>query len=191
MNRDIRIDAVGPIDFKKDIPTQFSAFALPLSEGYHAKGHWGTICVQEIKTDKFLLRHFLFSLQQTITFYTQECNEGVQSLLSLQGNILHSVNSLKMVSLKEKEFILFDAAKEETFTKVEGQRTTSLLNVYYRHDGYKSLLPLFPSFKKQLKNPKRKAAYFLTAFDRDVIPYRKNNCVFELSRSSNTQLFFR
>lgn len=159
MNRNIRIDAFGPLSFKPGLPPGVTAYTLPLSQSSYATGTWGTICIQEIKTGKFLLRHFLFSLRQTITFYTQECNEGIQSLLSMQGDITHSINSLKTISLKEKEFILFDAVKEETFTRIEGQKTTSLLNVYYNNDSYKNLVSLFPAFKKELKKTKRKPGY--------------------------------
>jgi AraC-like DNA-binding protein len=160
MNSIIRIDDFGPLSFKNGIPAHLAIHSLPSSQALHAVGPWGTICMQELKTDRFLLRHFLFILQKTIAFYTQEHNEGLQSLLSIQGNIYHSVNSLKTISLQEKEFILFDALKEETFTKIEGPKTTSLLNVYYKDDTYKALLPLFPSFKKEIKKTRHKATYF-------------------------------
>ena len=45
-------------------------------------------------------------------------------------------------------------------TTIDGGKTTSLLNAYYKPDGYKNLLPFFPALKKDLKKAKRKAVHF-------------------------------
>jgi AraC-like DNA-binding protein len=160
MNRDIRFDAFGPIDFKKGIPSDFSTYALSTAIGYHAKGPWGTICFQEIRTEKYLIRHFLFSLEEAISFYIQEHNEGLQSLISLRGELNHSINGLKKILLKEKEYILFDAGNEETFTTVQGGKISSILNTYFAPDSYKNLPPFFPGFKKDLRKAIKRPLHF-------------------------------
>jgi AraC-like DNA-binding protein len=160
MNRDIRIDAFEPIDFRKGVPSDFSMYALSQAISYHAKGPWGVICIQEIRTEKYLLRHFLFSLEKAISFYIQERNEGLQSLISLKGEFYHSINGLKRFLLKEKEYILFNAGTEETVTTVQGGKISSILNPYFAPDSYKNLLPFFPGFKKDLKKTTKKARHF-------------------------------
>lgn len=161
MNVDIRLDTHGPLSFKNGFPSEFSGHLLPQAFGQHAKGPWGIICIQELRTEKYLFRHFLFSLQKSISFQTHGQSEGLQSLLSLAGTFEHTIQGLKTALLREKEYILFNAGREVTSTMVHGGRLNSLLNAYYTPNSYRSFLPFFPSFRKDLKKAARKPYYFI------------------------------
>lgn len=161
MNFDYRLDNYGPVKFADGVPAIFSQYLLPKAKAFHAIGPWGTICFQEIETDKYLLRHFLFLFEKTITFTISQNWQGLQSLLNLKGNIEHKVSLLKAVRLREKEFILFDAAQLESQTIVEGKQTCSLLQAYYSPSIYDELISFFPAFKKDLKKASNKPFYFL------------------------------
>lgn len=161
MNLNLRSDIYGPIHFVNGVPPNFSDIILPQAVAYHARGPWGIICFQEIRTQKFLLRHFLFALQTSLSFNTTESGEGLQALLSLKGRIQYNVKGLKEISLDEKEYMLLDAGKAEARLTVLGSKLCSLLNVYYSSAAYVSLLPLFPSFENDLQKALYEPHYFL------------------------------
>jgi len=160
MNLNIHLDIYGPLPLTSGIPSDLSAYLLTNAVGQHAKGPWGIICIQEIRTEKFLLRHFLFALQKTISFYVREHDHQLQSLLSLSGIFEHKIKGLKPVILKEKEYLLLHAATEELYTTAYGGKIGSLVNTYYTPKSYQGLLPLFPNFKKDLKKAIRKPYLF-------------------------------
>ncbi|MEJ7820695.1 MAG: AraC family transcriptional regulator [Chitinophagaceae bacterium] len=134
---------------------------MPEAKAFHAIDHWGTICIQEIETEKYLLRHYLFVFEKTITFTLSQSRQGIQSLLNLKGNIEHKISLLKGVKLQEKEFILFDAAELESQLTVEGNQKCSLLQTHYSPSIYNELIAFFPAFKKDLKKASKKPIHFL------------------------------
>jgi AraC-like DNA-binding protein len=160
MNLDLRLDS-GDLPFVGGFPSAFSEYLLPQAETIHFTGEIGTICIQEIKADKYLLRHFLFRLKRKLSFHITERNEGLQTLMSLKGEIDYQIHGLKSINLKEREYILFDAQSKKTTTTINEDSFCSVLNAYYAPDAYFDLLQLFPSFKKDLKKAARKSYHFL------------------------------
>jgi AraC-like DNA-binding protein len=154
MNLNLRSDRYGLISFVKGFHPDFSQHLLPQAETYHANGPWGLICFQQIQTGKQLLRHFLFLLKETLSFKTKEENEGLQSLINLNGYFEYKIKGLHEIILREKEFILVDAGKEYTVTTVPGGKLCSLLNAYYSPESYADFIDLFPEFKKDLQKVK-------------------------------------
>lgn len=153
MNINLRSDIYGPISFKSGITPKFADYLLPQADTYHADGPWGIICFQEMRTGRHLLRHFLFLLQNTLSFYTEEKDEGLQFLLNVKGQLRYKVGDLKEVTLLEKQYLLLDADRRQTATTVVGGKLCSLVNAYYTTDAYSDLLPLFPLFKKAVQKP--------------------------------------
>ena len=160
MNLDIRLDS-SDLPFVSGFPSDFSEYLLPQSEAIHFNGAIGTICIQEIRTDKYLLRHFLFLLKRKLSFHLTEKNEGLQTLLSLKGEMDYQIHGLKSIKLKEKEYVLFDAQSKGTITTINEGSFCSVLNAYYAPEIYFDLLQLFPSFKKDLNKSARKPHHFL------------------------------
>lgn len=161
MNQHLRSDLFGPLVFSSGLPSGFAGLLIPQAVCSHAQGSWGTVCLQELQTGKFLLRYFLFRLHRTLTFRCTEAHEGLQSLLSLRGELECRIGSHEPFFLKEKEFTFLDAGGEEAEAIVPGLRTCSLFNAYYTAEGYAALLPLFPDFFVNLKQSERKPFHFL------------------------------
>jgi AraC-like DNA-binding protein len=160
MELDLRLDC-SELAFGNGFPSVFSAFFLPQAEARFANGPWGTICIQEIQTEKYLLRHFLFHVGQTLSLYCQETKKGLQSLINLKGELDYEVNGLKRINLKENEYILFDAHGKPAITTVIPGRICSFFNAYYTPGAYIELLPLFPHFKRDLVKAEEKSFHFL------------------------------
>lgn len=161
MNLNLQSDIYGPVQFVDGFPPNFFDKLLPQAISYHAIGPWGVICMQEINTSQYLLRHFLFHLQNTLAFNETEKDEGLQSLLSLEGHIRYRVNGLKEVLIKEREYTLVNPCNEKATITVMGNRLCSLLNTYYYPEAYAGLKPLFPSFVSDLQKAIRKPFIFL------------------------------
>jgi AraC-like DNA-binding protein len=162
MNLDIRIGPSDQLFFRKGIPLGLDWQLLPRAMPYYAQGDWGTICLQEVRTAKYLLRHILFRIHQNLSFHSKEKNEGLQSLLSVKGNVEYHVQGLKKIDLKEKEYILFDAKEEETVLTVGYGKICSIINAYYTPDSYSDLITLLPNFKSDLKKAIAKPFSFST-----------------------------
>ena len=160
MNTNLRTENYGLLPFEPGLPDNFSRFALPQAKVFHAQGAWGLVCYQELKTSRYTLRHFLFLLKQTLTFFTKETEEGVQLLLSLKGEVCFALN-VKAVVVKEKEYTLLSAANEETSATVQSGKLCSVLNTYYTSDAYSDLFSLFPPFKKIVQRSLAKARSFI------------------------------
>lgn len=158
MNLNLRSDKYELIPFVKGFHKDFSKHLLPNAETYYAKEPWGVICVQEVQIGRELLRHFLFQLKETLSFKSKEENRGLQALINLNGYFEYEIKGLKEISLREKDFILFDAENEYTITTVLGGKLCSLLNIYYHPESYGDFIDLFPQFKKDLQ--KTKPHYF-------------------------------
>jgi AraC-like DNA-binding protein len=161
MQIDFRIDNYGSVKFENGVPPTLLQYLLPKAKAFHAIGYWGTIFIQEIETEKYLLRHYLFVFEKTISFTISQSRQGLQSLLNLKGNIEHKVSQLKAVSLKEKEFILFDAAQLVSQLTVEGNQKCSLLQTHYSPSICDELITFFPAFKKDLKKASKKPIHLL------------------------------
>ncbi len=61
------IENYGRVKFENGVPSTLSQYLLPEAKAFHAIDHWGTICIQEIETEKYLLRHYLFVFEKTIS----------------------------------------------------------------------------------------------------------------------------
>lgn len=151
MSVHIHLEGYGRLSFINGIPPHYTGYVLSQAVAQHATGPWGTLCVQEIRTEKYLLRHFLFSIVDSISFYIREQEKLVQCLLSLSGMYDYRVNGLKPIQLKEKEYILLHAGSEKIVTTAYGGKIGSLVSTYYTPESYRELLPLFPRFKRDLK----------------------------------------
>lgn len=157
---DLRLETYGPLSLEEGIPPELASYKLAHASGRFARGSWGLLCIQEIRTEQFLFRHFLFSLQQNIAFSLQDTRHYVQSLLSLAGTFEHSIPGLNTVRLEEKDFILFHAARYPATTRVYSGVTSSLLSTSYTPSAYRDLLPLFPAFKHAVRKAARKPFHF-------------------------------
>jgi hypothetical protein len=120
---------------------------------------WGTgiLCLQEIKTSKYLLRHFLFSLSQSISFFYENGNSKLQSLLTIDGHFNFEIKGQEKIALNEKEFLLFTSAGQNALTTVHTGHS-SILNAHYAPAFYQDLVPYFTGLKADLR--KAKAHYF-------------------------------
>jgi AraC-like DNA-binding protein len=148
--------------FKAGYPQNYAGPVLPGAIARYASGPWGIVCLQEIQTKNYLLRHFLFAVKQILFERTIEKDEGVQSIICLEGEMDYSVKGLPTVAIQEKEFHLLNAYEGPAVIGLRWGKPCSVLNTYYRPELYEDLLVSFPQFKKQLKKAARKACHFCT-----------------------------
>jgi AraC-like DNA-binding protein len=161
MNIHLEFEDGNPLRFIYGTPEGVSGYLLPFADCFYSKGPFGLICVQEIRSADYLLRHFLFVLKSTLVFQNKEGNEGLQTLVIMRGELSFQIGVMKDVKVKEKEFILMNAGDQPTKAIITGGKVCSLFNTYYAPGAYKGLLSLFPSFKKELGKLKRKAFLFV------------------------------
>jgi AraC-like DNA-binding protein len=150
-----------PLTFVNGYPPALPGNPLPFGKIEHAAGPWGTICIQELDTGNLLLRHFLFLLNQTLAIHAKDTSTALQSIISLKGNLDYSIKGLKTVSLKEKEFHLFNTNTKPATALIPGGKLCSIINTCYLPSAYEEFMAFFPQFKKHLRKAAQKPFYFL------------------------------
>jgi hypothetical protein len=116
MSRELLLENFGKTSLLSGIPEDFSDYMIPEAVCFYARGPWGVLCLQEIKTPNFLLRHFLFSLKESISFFNEDGNGKLQSLLTIDGSFDFEIKDHEKIGLKEKEFFLFMTAGQTLLT---------------------------------------------------------------------------
>jgi hypothetical protein len=86
MSRELLLENFGKTSLLSGMPEDFSDYMIPAAVYFYAKGPWGILCLQEIKTHNYLLRHFLFSLKESISFFNEDGSGKLQSLLTIDGS---------------------------------------------------------------------------------------------------------
>jgi AraC-like DNA-binding protein len=159
MSRVLLLENFGKINLRTGIPPGYSGYVIPAALNFQAEGSWGILFLQEIKTTKYLLRHFLFSLKQSISFFNEDDNSKLQSLLTINGRFDFEIADQGKVGLKKKEYLLFSTAgKTSLTTAYKGQ--SSLLIALYTYDFYRELTPYFVGLKEDLRKAIKKPHYF-------------------------------
>jgi AraC-like DNA-binding protein len=161
MNIHLEFENGNPLHFIDGTPEGVTDYLLPFADCFYSKGPFGLVCVQEIRSTDYLLRHFVFVLQSTLSFQNKEANEGLQTLFNVRGELQYQLGGLKEVKLKEKEFAFLHAGDQATKAIITGGKLCSFINTYYAPGAYEGLFSLFPSLKKQLEKIKRKAYLFV------------------------------
>lgn len=151
----------GAATLTEGFPPNFSGHLVGEAKGWHTVGPYGIICLQQLATPNFLFRHFLFSLGQAISIHIEEAGQPVQSLLSMAGRFEHQMHGHNPALIKDKEFVLFSTAGEETQLTVLPTSLSSLLSVQYPPSSYQQFLPLFQSFAEDLRKAFQRPFYFL------------------------------
>jgi AraC-like DNA-binding protein len=135
---------------------------LPFASTQSISRDFGTIALQEIKTNQFLLRYFVFYFFKQMPLIVKETGEGLQSLLTLKGAFHYGVKGQRMYPISEGQFTLLNAGRAETETIVPAGKECHLVNTYYSHGSYKELLPYFPGLKADLKRTGSRPLFFLS-----------------------------
>jgi AraC-like DNA-binding protein len=148
------------LSFVQGFPALYSGYQLPQAHAKYASGPWGTICIQELRSEDFLLRHFFFMIRRSLKIVCKEKGEGLQSLISLKGEMDYSADGLPRLLIPEHHFLLLNVHELHASLFIRENRTCSLLNVFYKQPLYERLLSYFPNFKKQLSRAEKKPVVF-------------------------------
>lgn len=159
MSRELLIENFGKTSLLSGMPTDFSDYMIPAAVYFHAKGPWGILYLQEIKTSKYLLKHFLFSLKQSISFFNEGGNSKLQSLLTIDGQFDFEIKGQGKIELNEKEYLLFITAGQAAITTAH-KGISSILNAHYAPGFYQELVPYFTGLKEDLRKAVKKPLYF-------------------------------
>jgi len=159
MDRELLLENYGKTILLSGVAPGFSTHIIPGAAYFHTQGPWGTLFLQEIETSKYLLRHFLFSLKQTISIFNSDDNK-LQSLLMVTGAIDFEIRGQKKIELKKKEFLLFNTSGHGAITTIH-RGSSSILNAQYSSNFYKNLIPYFTRLKADLRKAIGKPVFFI------------------------------
>lgn len=159
LTRELLLEKYGRTSLIAGMPSRFSSYEIPSALRFHAKGPWGILCLQEVKTHKYFLRHFLFFLKEKISFCIEEESTRLQSLLNIAGRLDFQITGRERLELKEREYLLFATSGKQTLTTIhEGHN--SLLNAQYTTEFYRDFYHHFVGLKDDLRKAAKEPHYF-------------------------------
>ena len=122
MNADMYEKSFGSIILSPGWPLHVGIQSLPTAQTRWTQQEFGTILFQEILTDKYVLRYFIFRFLKEMTLVIKEQGEGFQSLLSLKGGLRHGIKGQRIHTINEGQFTLLDAGRLQTQSIITGGR---------------------------------------------------------------------
>jgi AraC-like DNA-binding protein len=131
-------------EWKDTFPSAFKGVHLPGSSVLSAVGNFGSLCIQEYKTDSFFIRLNVFDLLHHFVVKTFSENTGIFTRLVLKGRISNETDHETMRILYQNQFSLFKAANPTTIEVYEKNLHISF-DAFYSMNFAKDLLQLFPS----------------------------------------------
>lgn len=161
MNTDLYSPSYGHIRLLSGWPPQSNGYRLPLANTYWIVRDFGNITLQEVKTEQYLFRYFIFYFLQQTELVVKERGEGLQSILSLKGQLRHGIKGRQHHIINEGQFTLLDAGESEMETVIPAGAECHLFNTYYAQSNYIDLLPVFPTLKNDLTKAIKKPRFFL------------------------------
>jgi AraC-like DNA-binding protein len=160
MNRELLLENFGITSLRSGMPSEFSEYMIPAASCFHAQGPWGILCLQEIITPGYLLKHFLFSLGESVSFFNGDGSNKLQLLLSIDGYFDFEIKGQGKIELKEKGFVLFASADQASVITAK-KGLSSVLNAHFAPGFYQSLTPYFVGLKEDLRKAIKKTSYFI------------------------------
>ena len=136
----------GSLPFGKAFPPGWKGKKLPGAETYSYTGKFGSVVVQEVQTEAFVLRYLTVRLFEAITCFRQ-LDAGLYSIISLKGEFRLGVPGREDFILKEGQFQVFQAPRQEVRGSFSGGTEHQLYTTLYRPVLYREWLPFFPKLK--------------------------------------------
>ena len=135
------------LEWKDTFPSAFKGVHLPGSTVLSSVGNFGSVCIQEYRSDDFSIRFNVFDLIERFVARSGIKRSGIQSRLVLKGRIGHEAADTKW-TLRQGQFSLNGDSGKSLRSQVETyeKNTHISFDTYFSMKLTKELLVLYPSY---------------------------------------------
>jgi AraC-like DNA-binding protein len=134
----------GDITLTPLVPDNIPGPLLPGSNSLFCAQDFGTILIQEYKTDHFSIRYSIFSLFKSITLFFKNDNAGVWSRVALKNSVNIQMADKHKLDLKEGQFILYAGNPVTNAISFENNREYRFFDTVYSTQLLEQLIASFP-----------------------------------------------
>ena len=136
------------LEWKESFPSAFKGVHLPGSSVLSSVGNFGSICIQEYRSDDFSIRFNVFDLIERFVVRSFFRRSGIYSRLVLKGRIDHKAEADIKWSLRQSQFSLIGDSDRSFRSVIETyeKNTHISFDTYFSMKLAKELLLLYPSY---------------------------------------------
>jgi AraC-like DNA-binding protein len=120
---------------------------LPGSSALFCEQDFGTMLIQEYKTDHFSIRYAIFNFFKKMTLLFKEEKTGIRSRLALNNSVTIKTKNKEKLQLKEGQFVLLNGDHTAKTIFFDKDREYRFFDTAYSVDLLNQLLASFPSIK--------------------------------------------
>lgn len=192
----------GSITLTPLVPDNFPGPLLPGSSALFCKQDFGTMLIQEYKTDHFSIRYSVFNFLKKISLLFKDEKTGLRSRLALKNSTIIKTETKDKLQIKEGQFLLLSGELTGNTIFFEKDREYRFFDTAYSVDLLNRLVASFPLLKDLIapdhsKNhgPDTKhhrfasASMINTAYDILKCPYEENLRKFYFENKVRDYLF--
>lgn len=135
----------GTITLAPFIPDNFPGPLLPGSSALFCERDFGTMLIQEYKTDHFSIRYSIFNFFKKITLLFKDEKAGIRSRLALKNSANIKTENKEKLQLKEGQFLLLSGELTGKTIFFDKGREYRFFDTAYSVDLLKQLVASFPA----------------------------------------------
>jgi hypothetical protein len=125
---------------------------LPGSSTFFTERDFGTMLIQEIRSERYLLQYSIFNFLKKITLFFSQKKIGLTSQLVLKGNLNIKTNEGERLKIREGQFLLFSEADKNEQIVFEKGKEYVIFDTTFSTEEIKKLTTAFPSLKEFINN---------------------------------------
>jgi len=150
--KQLEFETYGMVELIEGLLPSCNTPVLPLADAYNASGVWGELCLQEINSQGFSIRHFQVRPKTSFSFNADSEAGGIYALVNLKGSLDHKLGDAERVTVAEKEFVVFKSGGKDTLIGFDTLKPCTFVSLHYYEAFYSRFSYLLERFKELLKD---------------------------------------
>jgi AraC-like DNA-binding protein len=173
-----------PLVWEKTLPPGFSGIRLPGSSLLTSVGEFGSLCIQEFKTDFFIIRYYVLHALQRFVMKMTIKEKGIYSQLVLHGGCEQQIKNEELLLLKKNHFVLLRNPLPEIIISFNAPTIYQSFDTFFSSRMITDVVKDYPSLQQALQellSNKNKILHRPVWADADTldIAYNILNCQYE------------
>jgi AraC-like DNA-binding protein len=152
MNLELQSLSHPSLIWEKILPPDFTGVRLPGGDLSSATGDFGTICIQEFKSDNYSIRYHVLHTLQKFILKIKTTQQGIYSQLVLHGEVYRQVNNRPDSLLKRNQFYAANTASHEFVASFKEKNIYHGFDTFFSSNLVSDVIEGFPSLQKNLQS---------------------------------------
>lgn len=152
MNNDFK-SLSHPLEWTNILPPNFPGVRLPGGTVQAASGHFGSVCIQQYRTQNYSLYYKGFTIEEDFVLESQRSPVGFYAQLALLGKSTQEIIKGEPAVIHENEWWMAQSLPNHSITTIAAGNSFQALTFHFTPQFIAALLPLFPVVESITKTP--------------------------------------